>query len=242
MKNYLLVGSLLFLSACAAVKPPEVATSQSSRFFEKSYALDIESTTYVGNPIVKLKDYYLIKTETPALTPSSTFHVNFGRLQAVFLEKTDYPILGYVEIDGKQYSLIEVPQTNSLFNIAVDSSGVPSTNAYNKNLVGAFQRSLVDARFSEPSPHMDRSVRTKIDATKGYANHELLYNGTDGKSILVTYREFSPDDLARTAFYQNLTYEAKNEIIRFKNYRIKIMSATSESIKFTVIEDGISSK
>lgn len=44
--------------------------------------------------------------------------------------------------------------------------------------------------------------------------------------------------MARTAFYQNLTYDAKSQYIRFKQFKIQIHNATSEEIRFTVIEDG----
>jgi hypothetical protein len=77
-----------------------------------------------------------------------------------------------------------------------------------------------------------------VKTTKGYENYELLYTGVSATGINLTYREFSPDGLARVAFFQNLTYEATAKSIAFKKFRIAVEAATSESITFTVLADG----
>ncbi len=46
----------------------------------------------------------------------------------------------------------------------------------------------------------------KILTKKDYYNYELVYGGTDGKSIAIDYREFTSDDLASPAFYQNYNW------------------------------------
>ncbi|MGR3174778.1 MAG: hypothetical protein ACUZ8N_09285 [Candidatus Scalindua sp.] len=79
---------------------------------------------------------------------------------------------------------------------------------------------------------------TTIDTDQGYENYELIYTGKDKQALHITYREYSPEDLARTAFFQNLTYPSDAEVIRFKDYKILVDDATSESITFTVAEDG----
>ena len=53
----------------------------------------------------------------------------------------------------------------------------------------------------------------------------------------MTYREYSPNDRARTDFFQNLTYDSSSKIIRFKDYKIRIKEATNQSIKFVVLSD-----
>jgi hypothetical protein len=73
----------------------------------------------------------------------------------------------------------------------------------------------------------------------GYLNYELIYGGTDGKSITFTYREFTSQDLARPAFYQNLVYESGKEQVRFRDTLLRVHEATNEKIVFTVIADGL---
>ena len=47
-------------------------------------------------------------------------------------------------------------------------------------------------------------------------NYELLYTGVSATGLNLTYREFSPEGLARVAFFQNLTYEAAAKSIAFE--------------------------
>jgi hypothetical protein len=79
--------------------------------------------------------------------------------------------------------------------------------------------------------------------------HELLYSGRDGKTPLVTYREYSATDsygaqapvnlLARPAFSQELRYDlAASDAIVFREYRIRVAEATNESIRVVVVADG----
>jgi len=71
----------------------------------------------------------------------------------------------------------------------------------------------------------------------GSFSHELIYSGKDGNNIKVSYREYK-DDMARPAFFQDLTYNLKeSDIIRYKNYKIKVHKATNEEISYTVLED-----
>ena len=68
---------------------------------------------------------------------------------------------------------------------------------------------------------------------------ELIYSGKNDISLNVTYREYTPDNLARTAFFQNITYQADAKQIRFKDFVIKIDDISNEKITYTVLEDGL---
>ena len=92
--------------------------------------------------------------------------------------------------------------------------------------------------ISDPATKMVRETSQNVETSMGYENFELLYTGTNLNGLNLTYREFSPDGLARVAFFQNLTYEAGARIIAFKKYRIAVEHASSESITFTVLADG----
>lgn len=241
MKKLFILTFLLLLNACASVKPVANSVSQTTHVFEKNYTINADSTTFVGNSIVRVKDYYVTKTESPALTPTATFHITVGNITTELVEKNEYPIRGYVTEDGQEYAMMQIPRDDQIrLAIAVDSNGKPFDKTYLKNGFDVWVPSLFHrAHIVESLAHLDNVVKTKVDASRGYVNQELIYNGTDGKSVFLSYREFSPEDLARTAFFQNLTYEIKNEYIRFKNFRLKVLSSDTESIKFRVTEDGL---
>jgi hypothetical protein len=81
-----------------------------------------------------------------------------------------------------------------------------------------------------------------VDAAAGFRNFELVYGGTDGKSFTLTYREYSPEDLIRPAFTQNLTYENGSTAVRFRNTRLSIQEVTAEKITYSVISDESEAK
>lgn len=70
--------------------------------------------------------------------------------------------------------------------------------------------------------------------TQGSVREELIYNGKTKDTIKVAYREYK-DDLARPAFYQDLTYDlSESKIIGFRRMNIEVIEATNSSIKFIV--------
>ena len=73
--------------------------------------------------------------------------------------------------------------------------------------------------------------------------HELTYSGREGTVLLVAYREFhrepGGDPLARPAFAQDLRYDlALSDTIAFRDYRIRVIEATTAGIRAVVLSDG----
>ncbi|GAK84671.1 hypothetical protein JCM19238_2239 [Vibrio ponticus] len=63
----------------------------------------------------------------------------------------------------------------------------------------------------------------------------LIYNGSVGKKINISYREFS-DGSARNAFTNNVEYDmTKSNIINYKGARIEVLGYDNTSIKFKVL-------
>ena len=79
----------------------------------------------------------------------------------------------------------------------------------------------------------------EVSVKQGDSNYELIYSGTNGNSFFISYREYTNTNLARDAFYQNLTYSINSEKIRFKDIEINIESVTNERVNFTVVSDGL---
>lgn len=77
------------------------------------------------------------------------------------------------------------------------------------------------------------SKRPTADSFK----EELIYTGRSGSTIHISYREYK-ENFARPAFYQQLTYDLKDsDTIVFRNYRMKVLEATNQYIRFKVIAD-----
>ena len=66
---------------------------------------------------------------------------------------------------------------------------------------------------------------------------ELIYNGRSENTIRISYKKYEKK-LARPKFTQELTYDlGSSEIIKFKHYRIRVLNATGEYIRFLVLSD-----
>jgi hypothetical protein len=78
--------------------------------------------------------------------------------------------------------------------------------------------------------------RTRV-ATPESIQEELIYTGRSGNALKVSYREYR-NEFAQPAFYHELTYDLGiSDVIVFRNYRIKVLNASNESIRFKVTKD-----
>ena len=80
---------------------------------------------------------------------------------------------------------------------------------------------------------------TSIDKSRGYDNFEIIYSGISNQNTLRTlYREYSSSDLARSDFFQELTYPLDKNVIRFKDIEIDLISVENDKVTFKVISDN----
>ena len=100
-------------------------------------------------------------------------------------------------------------------------------------------RSTLLVSFEPKNTRFEPVKEEKIDVRRGYINFEIIYSGITGQSINLLYREYTSDDIARVAFYQNLTYPMDAKTIRFKKIKIEVQKISNESIEYIVVEDGL---
>ncbi len=62
--------------------------------------------------------------------------------------------------------------------------------------------------------------------------------GISDKSMNLLYREYTKDNMAREAFFQNLTYPLATRTIRFKNIQIAVAEVTDDHIRYSVRRMG----
>jgi hypothetical protein len=78
--------------------------------------------------------------------------------------------------------------------------------------------------------------RTRV-LTDDSFRESLIYTGRSGNTLRVSYREYRKD-LARPAFFQDLTYDlGQSDIIVFRRYRVRVLEATNQFIRFEVLGD-----
>jgi cysteine-rich repeat protein len=80
--------------------------------------------------------------------------------------------------------------------------------------------------------------QTTTENTDESFQKELVYVGLTGSTIRFLYREYR-NDMARPAFSQDPVYDlSQSKLITFQNYKIRILEASNDFVKFVVISDG----
>lgn len=223
--------------------PSEVPKIVSSRIVKKNYSIGKPLKAYVGDPMVRVKDYYLDEIQTQVATVN-TNAIASGWSIGVNLEKgRQYRVVGTWNLNGKQYTVVETLFNSNTANKAglliredgsiADRLLIMVANSNYKAIVANEKISV-----SPAGTRLIRKKTSKVNSQRGgYINFELIFTGITGQSINVLYREYSPEDLARPAFYQNLTYDRNANTIRFKGLRIKLHSVDNERVEYTVEGD-----
>lgn len=225
------------ISGCVQqIRPSLKSHISTEQVFDKNYEIGQKLSAYVGQPIVKVKDYKVNRFDAKYMRASDDFVISGGMLTITGDNNTDYVIRGETEIDGKFYTVVNLPggQLGAGFGALINNDGSVHSKLLNNNTIMLYS-------FSTSPAHLKFIVSKteEIDVDAGYLNYELVYGGTDGKSITITYREFTSKDLARPAFFQNVVYESGKKQIRFRDTVLQVHEATSEKIVFTVLSDGL---
>jgi hypothetical protein len=227
----------IIISGCTHnIRPATRLYLGSDRVFDKNYELGQKLIAYVGQPIIKVKDYKVDRYRGIIhMRASDDFVIKGGIVTVKGNKNTDYPVRGEITIDGETLVVLSIPGSHlgASFGALIKADG----SVYHKALNGT--TILVYSFFIAPSNLKFISEKDEqINADAGFVNYELIYAGTDGKSIFITYREYTSNDLAKPAFYQNVIYEAGQSQIRFRDTVIRVHEATNERIMYTVTADG----
>lgn len=200
---------------------------------DKNYLIGKSLSATVGDPMVKFQDYWTTTSEKSVATFSKKVTLKGGPVEVTAIAGKQYPIAGTVIQDGVRYTLVNVGHLIMVKPDGTIRDRVAAAHTNNELIMVVWTMSI-----SDPTVIVSKETIMQVDSRKGYENFELLYTGLSSGAINITYREFSPDGLARVAFFQNLTYPVSSKTISFKKFKIEVESVSSENIKFKVLEDG----
>ena len=237
----LLLGISLF--GCAKQMSPVLTqTGTPERFYVKNYTIGIEQLSNVGDSIIKVKDYMLVEKTTAALKPTNDFTIGYDGGDVMLSGQKGEPIniVGMVTVENDTFYLLQSLHQQILIPISKNGQYYGG-NAVSSNRFVVGGDVMVNAEGSwVVKPYETKFYMSKkqdIDTSSGFINFEILYTGMTRDAINFLYREYTSTDLARPAFYQNLTYPIDAEFIRFKSIKISIANINEECIRYTVIDD-----
>lgn len=225
---------LASLTSCAMPAAPGVSQSttplrleSSGPFVERNYKLGERSSANVGEPLVRVREYYV--SHELVMRPSNDFTFDRGVMNAecLGLASCTYPVCETTLIDGVAHHVLAVENERLL--IGPDGTCSKARGVANRN-------SVVDVTLSPPTTF---KVETNDTPIPGVQNFELVYSGIDGSSLKLLYREYSREDVARTAFFQELSYDKAQSTIVFRSIKLRVDELTPDGIAYTVLEDGL---
>lgn len=233
-KIYFILISLIALYSCATpINPYAQKYLGSERIFEKNYTVGVKKHSYVGEPMVRVRDYLISKSTSTEVIASSNSNITMGGNTWPIEKDKIYKVVGEVNLKNKNYRVIGVTNQEG---VLINDDG-----RINPDYVAVIQQ-VVSTVWSINSTNDLKFIdvkETNIVPSPGHINYELIYSGRNSESIFIKYREYTTQDLARDSFFQDLTYSISSKKIRFKNIEILIDNVDDEKIVFTVISDGI---
>lgn len=237
------ISSIAIISGCSQKITRVLVSSHiaSEQRFERNYELGQKMTAYVGQPVIKVKDYKVDRFMKNAMRATVDYTISGGGVTFAGYKDEDLEVEGETVINGTTYTVLNSPWSKSGGH--ADLLIKPDGTVHNKILTAASQSSKHGAPVFAYDAHPDdlrfeRVEEEQINVSSGYVNYELIYGGTDGESIKITYREYTSEDMARSAFFQDLVYEKGQSQIRFRDTVLAVHEATNQEIVYTVISDG----
>ena len=201
----------------------------------KNYSLGEPATAYVGDPIVVRKSYKaVVKKDLYRANNDFVLEGGIGSV-AIYLDGSagnTYRIAGTNE---KGNPALAIPNSTLMFGVNENSQWdqtVMSPSFWSSPVGSGSGYDLLpeDTTFSPVES-------TTPVSEAGYLNHELVFTGQGANGINLLYREYTFENMARSAYTQELVYPLDTDEIRFRNYQIDMVSVSSSEIKYIVNSD-----
>ena len=212
------------ISGCASVQPYQSTESASTEHVvEQTPQIGEVETSTVGSTMVRVKDYYVSTTEMNTLKIVS-LPVGDKFWQGVSVGQ-EYPITGIMKRNGIEYLLAGCSALQGALTCVHVNPVTLVSEGWGNSLF--FGGKGAGAKYK-------REVIEEVSSSSGFTNFELVYSGVSNNVLRLKYREFSPDDLAKPAFFQDLSYSMDDSSVFFKNIEIDVLEANNRLIKYVV--------
>lgn len=233
-------------------------------FYEKNYKIGEKITAFVGQEIVKVKSFTerteifdtvkyikkVVKSNTTinihAKYAVNNYHIKSNENQEYEVHSTINNNLGTIRnnLGIGEFNLIELnDDKGTRWGMLIDDNGAVHTGAIysfeHEMLYFPLVISVSPGVFIIYEKAEGKEEKREIEKTIPGMAIELIYSGKNDVSLNATYREYTPDNMARPAFFQNITYRADAKQLRFKDFVIKLHDVSNEKITYTVLEDGL---
>lgn len=232
MKLNIVPFALLFVTACTTLPDITEYAPQMEERHEiiQNYKLGEVRRVFVGDAIIEKGElrYTLVsdgRFEAVTSVKAGGFSITRGRYyQAIYVDSDD----GGIYVQGN-------PGSGMVTAAKVDQEGrLLHQNLFYHNVGGWQNHAMVT--IAQPGTKLFEPGTVERRFSPESVKMEIIYLGVSGDDMKGSYREYK-DDIARPAFYQDLTYDLRTSpVIRYKNFRIEVISASNEELEYRVLE------
>lgn len=234
---------LVLLSSCSGLgrearlpsvqlKPVNTNYVEQKAKIEANYSFNKLLTAYVGEPVIKRRKLQQTVQSELTAVPVMDALIAGGGFQVGIREGQMLPIEYETLINGVRYTAAEIQQGQNAITLLFDETGLILDRILVNGITAreAVRVSPINARVSFARP--ERVINQQV-----VENYEIVFSGVNSDQLQFVYREYSPDNVARTAFFQELTYPRDTEFIRYKSLKIRVQQITSEGLIYEVLTD-----
>ncbi|MGE4502791.1 MAG: hypothetical protein AB7D03_07970 [Thiomicrospira sp.] len=224
---------IFFITGCSSAPSVSryIGASEAKHEEIQNYNLNEIMKAYVGQALIEKGTLDYIVTSQGKY--KALFDITISSNDRLLFENGGaYPILYKDRNDDSLYV-----GSNHQVGLKIDENGyILHKSIFYHNIGGWQDNLLAQINIDIGTKAFDAFPSQKIYSPKSFKS-EIIYLGMSGDDIKVSYREYK-DDVARPAFYQELSYNLKKSaVIRYKNFRIKVLSVNNEEIEYIVLED-----
>ena len=266
MKQILLILAAMLLAGCGTLYKitPLNDALPSEIVDERNYEVGKVKTANVGASMITRRKYILDRWVAYKTSPDKNCAFDVYNHPGVELPHEEGLIVnfkkgdliqlgGHITLENRKYLLLHIAVGDSLpnakYNMATYALYDPETHQiYPKAAVNARSGIAVWGRcaINPIGTKFEKLVREEVRMNtriaklrETYINYDITYNGSSNDQINMVYREYDKKDRARTAFFQNLTYQVKDgkARIQFRDIAMDVQTVGNQSITFVVTED-----
>ncbi len=243
MKIFLLSICLVIISGCATTKTSHLhsLTKYGSSIVTDSTARNVELKTELGNSV-----YSYSKIEAKGI-PVYTNEAILTYPEPYFKSIDKYSFNKEKIVTIKKDSLNEFAIYSNDMNVneiwVLCRSNFDKKNSercyyiIENDRITRLQHELSGEIYTLPTPVSVRSYTYRGEDSAPIFSYELLYNGIQNNSIVLTYREYAKNrirgDFSQNAYY-NLS-EIKDNVIKYKDITIKILEYNNQFIRYMIL-------
>ncbi len=226
------------LSACATASVRHSMGAQllgSETVSETNYSLNQPMQAFVGESMIRVQEFRRDTWSGAEVRINHDFEITGGFFNRYFRAGETHPFGGQTIVNETEMEFFRIGNYGFVYN----EMGQVQPQALN---LATFPPIffLYDFENSGGSGAVRRTTSESSSNIPDGQNYEIVFSGVDGETLRLNYREFTDQDMARQAFFQELTYPASSDTIRFRGMIIEVHEVGADSITFSVVHDTYS--